>query len=103
MAQDGKAGGPVVALPLSLIYLPAFPFPNSLTNILPHYLYRVVQDKVKELLESLGGFLPNQACVKQRQMKQNELMVYFREDWQRRGMSSGGKYHKHEQLNTEYS
>ena len=82
MAQDGKAGGPVVALPLSLIYLPAFPFPNSLTNILPHYLYRVVQDKVKELLESLGGFLPNQACVKQRQMKQNELMVYFREDWE---------------------
>ena len=45
MAQDGKAGGPVVALPLSLIYLPAFPFPNSLTNILPHYLYRMVQDK----------------------------------------------------------
>lgn len=51
----------------------------------------------------MGGFLPNQACAKQRQMKQNELVVYLREDWQRRGMSSGGKYHKHEQLNTEQS
>lgn len=67
MAQGGKAGGPVAASPLPLIYLPASPSPNRLTNTLPHYLYLLVRDKIKELLESLGGFfLPNQACAKQR-------------------------------------